>query len=302
MGELFARYAESSSVTKESTEITKTQPAQTSIVEKNHPLPPIPQHSSSKPVSAAPSPIRNAHSPKRKQAVDENSITSDKENAPVAESIPNPKNPRRTKAAGGKGQPSQSNSIRTGTVLSPKSHNSRTLPRSPVKESGHSSSKETSCFARPTSPLKPASPLKSAASAATSAITASLHGMVEHAKRGNGRTASKEKVKPAPTGSSASIASKSMPPPPRPQIADRALSQASNHSSGSNASAASNVTTVVTKAKTRPGKTTVAAKTTVREKKTAVKTAVSKASTKQTTKKVITAEPAAGRRVLRKRN
>ncbi|KAL9623148.1 MAG: hypothetical protein Q9160_002463 [Pyrenula sp. 1 TL-2023] len=301
MGELFAQYAETSSKTKEPTKITKAQPAQTNTLEKSHPLPPIPQHSSSRPNSAAPSPVRNAQSPKRKQAVDESNITSDKENAPVAESIPNPKNPRRTKvAAGGKGQASQSNTIRRGTVLSPKSHNSRTLPRSPVRDSGHSSSKEASCFARPVSPLKPASPLKSAASAATSAITASLHGMVEHAKRGNARTASKEKLKPA--GSSASNASKTMPPPPRPQMSDRALSQASNHSNGSNTSAASNVTTVVTKAKTRPGKTMVAAKTSVREKKPTTKTTASKATIKQTTKKVITAEPAAGRRVLRKRN
>jgi hypothetical protein len=275
---------------------------------KSRPLPLIPQTTSSKPSS----PVRPAVGVSRaikRVSNDEIHIASDKENddhAPQStDAMPTLKNPKRVKASG----PASRATSRTGkpnSVLSPKPHNSRTLPRSPIKEYP-SPTKYHSYIARPTSPLKPASPLKTAASAATSAISASLHGMVEHAKRGAGatargltRTASKEKA-------TNSKPTKSMAPPPRPvpqphqqQESTRTISSASSHSNSSNVSASSTSTTVVKKG----GRvvTTVSQTTTEKKGAAASKTAMKKTTATTTAKKVVVAEPAAGRRVLRKRN
>jgi hypothetical protein len=244
-------------------------------------------------------------------------IASDKENeglpsgpGSVVDSLPNLKNPKRAKAGTGPASRVVSRAgAKGGSVLSPKSHNSRTLPQSPIKEYRPTTSpaKHQSNIARPVSPLKPASPLKTAASAATSAISASIHGMVEHAKRGAGatarglgRTASKEKA--------AATLKAAMGPPPRPaaqskQQAEttRPVSQTSSHSNSSETSASSTATTVVTKKGT---KTTLTSTTTKKAAAGAAKTALKKTiagNTAGVTKKVV-AEPAAGRRVLRKRN
>jgi hypothetical protein len=272
---------------------------------KNRPLPSIPQTASSKPSS----PVRPAPSAShaiKRVSNDEIHIASDKENddnAPQSsDAIPTLKNPKRVKAGG----PASRAASRTGnptSILSPKSHNSRTLPRSPIKEYP-SPTKHLSYITRPTSPLKPASPLKTAASAATSAISASLHGMVEHAKRGAGatargltRTASKEKA-------TASKTTKLMPPPPRPaphrqQEPTRTISSASSHSNSSNTSASSTSTTVVKKG----GRAvTTVSRTTTGKKGAAVTKTAMKTTTTAAAKKVVVAEPAAGRRVLRKRN
>ena len=275
---------------------------------KSRPLPSVPQAPSSKPSSPV-RPAASASRPAKRVSNDEVHIISDKENDDSAgqstDALPTLKNPKRVKA-GGPVSRAASRTDKANSVLSPKSHNSRTLPRSPIK-AYPSPTKQQSYIARPTSPLKPASPLKTAASAATSAISASLHGMVEHAKRGAGatargltRTASKEKLMTSKTA-------KSMPPPARPapqpyqmQEPTRTISSASSHSNSSNVSASSTSTTVVKKG----GKvvTAVAQNTTEKRSAAAGRPALKKAAATTAAKKVVVAEPAAGRRVLRKRN
>jgi hypothetical protein len=275
---------------------------------KSRPLPSIPQTTSSKPASPV-RPVVSASRAAKGLSNGEIHIVSDKENDDNAsqsiDAMPTLKNPKRVKA-GGPASRAASRTAKPTSVLSPKSHNSRTLPRSPIKECT-SPAKPHSYLARPTSPLKPASPLKTAASAATSAISASLHGMVEHAKRGAGatargltRTASKEMA-------TASKTAKSMAPPPRPvpqplqrQEPTRTISAASSHSNSSNTSASSTSTTVVKKG----GKTVPTVSQTTTEKKgaAAAKAVAKKTTTAAAAKKVVMAEPAAGRRVLRKRH
>ena len=310
MGELLLKYSEikagqSNNTGPDTVQITTSTTTTNVPASKSRPLPSIPQNPSSKPSS----PVRLATSvsrPARRVSNDEIHIASDKENDDSAgqstDVLPTLKNPKRVKAGG----PTSRATSRTGkptSVLSPRSHNSRTLPRSPVKDY-QSPTKYQSYIARPTSPLKPASPLKTAASAATSAISASLHGMVEHAKRGAGatargltRTASKEKVTAPKTA-------KSMAPPPRPapqphqqQEPTRTISSASSHSDSSNTSASSTSTTVVKKG----GKAVTTASQTKTEKRgaAATKTVMKKTTT---AKKVVVVEQPAGKRVLRKRN
>ena len=313
MGELLLKYSEirasQSNNTGPGTVLTTTSNTTMNVpASKSHPLPSIPQNPSSKPSS----PVRLATSvsrPARRVSNDEIHIASDKENDDGAgqstDVLPTLKNPKRVKAGG----PTSRATSRTGkptSVLSPRSHNSRTLPRSPIKDY-QSPTKYQSYIARPTSPLKPASPLKTAASAATSAISASLHGMVEHAKRGAGatargltRTTSKEKV-------TAQKTAKSMAPPPRPapqprqqQEPTRTISSASSHSDSSNTSASSTSTTVVKKG----GKAVTSASQTKTEKRgaAATKMVAKKTTTAPTAKKVVVVEQPAGKRVLRKRN
>lgn len=207
------------------------------------------------------------------------------------------KNPKRAKTTAGARNIYRTN--RAGNILSPKSHNSRTLPQSPFKDhkTGTFSPSKPSYIARPVSPLKPASPLKTAASAATSAISASFHGMMEHAKRtGNPagtkltRTASQEKAAAAVSSTMAKAGK--MLPPPRPHTV-RSASAQSNISSGSGTS----TTTVVKKAGTS---LRAASKKVPAPKASAIKSSATAISAQG--KKVVVAEPAAGRRVLRKRN
>jgi hypothetical protein len=313
MGELLLKYSEiranqSNNAGLETVLATTSTTTANVPASKSRPLPSIPQNPSSKPSS----PVRLAVSalgPARRVSNDDIHISSDKENddnaGPSTDVLPTLKNPKRVKAGG----PTPRATSRTGkptSVLSPKSHNSRTLPRSPIKDY-QSPTKHQSYIARPTSPLKPASPLKTAASAATSAISASLHGMVEHAKRGAGatargltRTASKEKV-------AASKTAKVMAPPPRPAPQPhqqpepaRTISSASSHSNSSNTSASSTSTTVVKKS----GRAVATASQTKTEKRgaAATKTAVKKTTTATTARKAVAAEQPTGRRVLRKRN
>src|ERR1700761_313802 len=111
-------------------------------------------------------------------------------------------------------------------------------------------------IARPTnaiSPIRSTSPLKSAATSATSAISASVHGMIEHAKRGGTATAAKLTRTASKEKKEAALAAKGqMLPPPRPNTAvaaqsspQRAFSQASTHSNNTDISTASSGTTVV---------------------------------------------------------
>ena len=97
---------------------------------------------------------------------------AEKENAPdPVQPIPNPKKRTKATAAVSNHQPpSQS------TVLSPKSSNSRTFPKSPIRPTLGSPQKLH--LSRPASPLKPAippSPAKSAAIAATASLASMLN-------------------------------------------------------------------------------------------------------------------------------
>ncbi|ERF70216.1 hypothetical protein EPUS_00404 [Endocarpon pusillum Z07020] len=330
MGELLAKYADTTIAKQmpQAGDSTKALPA-VPAAENHRPLPAIPRDlasSAAKPANSnGPTPVK---APRKRSS--EIAILSDKENEPTVEAdeLSNPKNPKRTKTAAGTKPRAASRTKKTnaGNVLSPKSHNSRTLPRSPIKDMQPppQSPSKPSYLARPTSPLKPASPLKTAASAATSAISASLHGMVEHARRGAGnaaaglrRTASKEKAATAAVAASAHDKGKMAPPPRRAAAAaqqqqqqqqpERPLSQVSNHSAASNWTATSSATTVITKKTVGKGKTTLSATSTrkatgpMNTKSAAAKGAAAKAAGAPA-KKVVVAEPAAGRRVLRKRN
>ncbi|KAK3722208.1 hypothetical protein LTR37_002641 [Vermiconidia calcicola] len=110
----------------------------------------------------------------------ENNAEDDKENAPVQPSssqaaqhdLPNPKKRAKTAlaaTANTKAARTASRKVVPSTVLSPKSHNSRTLPRSPFKMSG---SPEKPSI-RPISPVKPAAPTGRAGATRTASRQAS---------------------------------------------------------------------------------------------------------------------------------
>ena len=300
MGELMAKH-------EEATKAKPTAHAQVTLpTATDRPLPPLPQEA----LKAA-SPLRTqfeAQAPRgKKRKTSEIQIASDKENddQPVLELLPVAKMTRGKAAAPTR---AASRTQKPSSVLSPRSHNSRTLSRSPIKEWNSptkASSPMKSMIARPVSPLKPASPLKSAASAATSALSAAAHGMARGAAATAGklgRTASREK-----TATVANTKGK-MLPPPRPGTSTAPSSPhriPSSQTTTSEMSTTSTSTTVVTKPKRGRGAKAPATKTSPVAKKTVaatkVKTAL-KGNTAGANKKVVLAEPAAGRRVLRKRN
>ncbi|MBE7182485.1 MAG: hypothetical protein INR71_14985, partial [Terriglobus roseus] len=120
-----------------------------------------------------------------KRPSNEISIASDKENLDMDENLALPKKRTKTTASA---QPSAaaaargvSRKVHPSQVLSPKSHNSRTLTRSPIKGQPSSSSvissPAKSQIARPTSPLKPGpGPSVSTATAALAAMVESKGG------------------------------------------------------------------------------------------------------------------------------
>ncbi|OAP57156.1 hypothetical protein AYL99_07894 [Fonsecaea erecta] len=302
------------------------------------PLPPLPQESgTTKLPSAVCSQIQAAPatrggkkrmSPQIQIALDK--VSEQDPSEATLDALPVVKNTKRTKGAVPTRPTSRAAAKHTQiSVLSPRSHNSRTLPRSPIKEPYLQPSPAKNMLIRPVptsmSPIRPTSPLKSAATAATSAISAGVHGMIEQAKRGGTataakltRTASKEKKE------AAAVAKAQMLPPPKPNAPpspQRAFSQASMHSTSTDVSAASSGTTVV-KPK-RGGRAATVKATTAQSKDadaatdkkrggmaraaSAAKTALKRnapapaGTTGATSKRVVVAEPAAGRRVLRKR-
>jgi hypothetical protein len=201
---------------------------------------------------------------------DEMSI--DKEN----EDIENPK--KRVRGAPAPPQRVASRSqIQPSQVLSPRSANSRTLPRSPIRQAPPMKSG----LARPVSPLKPTAPVPSGGAAGI------LTNMVEKAKatRGAGaRKAAEPKVATTAAGRGKRTAAA---PPPVTRTARGRASTISDSSEGSN-------TTVVRKpvaAKKEPVKRTVMG--TLRGMGGATKKAVAAKPTTTTT---------TGTRVLRKRN
>ena len=304
---------------------TKSKPARTQAPaskqsKADRPLPPLPQQE----IVKAPSPARPApqatpnRGKKRKSTIQ---IASDKENEHAIGGLDNlavTKNSKRARA--GPAAPSAtrtaSRTVKANSVLSPRSHNSRTLPRSPIKEYPMApSSPGKSQIARPVSPLKPVSPFKSAATAATSVISASVHGMIEQAKRGTAgrmtRTASKEKPAATTTGTKGKMLPPPRPEPGVPSSPQRTASQSSTHSASTDISTASAGTTVVKPKRGRAGAAATTVKTAEQKSPGIAKRGVTKAATAAKTalkrnpttanKKVVVAEPAAGRRVLRKR-
>ena len=311
MGELLEKHSQQAP--SKATNTSASQAAMAAI---------LPQKSQERPLTFAPrspttklpSPIRSVQQPLsstprgKKRKTSDIVIAADKESEAEQkivqeDKLPVQKNPKRAKTATGARNISRTN--QPGSVLSPKSHNSRTLPQSPIKDYkvAPSSPSKPSYIARPVSPLKPASPLKTVASAATSAISASFHGMMEHAKRNGNpagakatRTASQEKASAAVSAAVANGGK--MLPPPRPNTARSASAQSTN-SSGSGTS----TTTVVKKAGTglrAAVKGGVSKKVAPAPKASAMKSGATAVSAQG--KKVVVAEPAAGRRVLRKRN
>ena len=299
------------------------------------PLPPLPQQATSKLPSSArlqpqPAPPRG-----KKRMSPEIHIASDEQNEHEPHSLPVVKSNKRAKPAPTtKGTRTTSRSVASKeqtSVLSPRSHNSRTLPRSPIKDVCLPTSPAKSMIARPIgamSPVRLNSPLKTAATAATSAISASVHGIIEHAKRGGATTAGKLSRTASKEKKEAFVYAKGqMLPPPRPKVnvaasssPQRAFSQASAHSNSTEISIASSGTTVLkSKRGGRAAATskasapvTMEAKSPVEKKKgglaraasaakTALKRNANTAGTAAVEKKVVVAEPAAGRRVLRKR-
>ncbi|MCJ1263122.1 hypothetical protein MMC22_002992 [Lobaria immixta] len=273
MGELVAKHLEkkkeADSPRPLESEFSKPQSKQPQA-ERSLPIP-----DNTKPASTA-----RLRGTKRKSDEMEN---ADKENAiSHVESLPNPK--KRTKAAVGARTRQATN---PSTVLSPKSSNSRTLPRSPTRPLG---SPQKPYISHPASPLKPMPPFKSAspAKAATITATANLTNMTNdkvkptRAKANTGRKATNPPVtvKPAATRTKCGIVNA--------PIESRSVSNSSN---ASNTSAG---TTIMKKG----GKLNTAV-TTVASKKKNLNMGVRAAGKKIATTSV--EAPPAERRVLRKR-
>ncbi|RMZ88805.1 hypothetical protein DV736_g3967, partial [Chaetothyriales sp. CBS 134916] len=277
-------------------------------VASSRPLPQLPQEIAKHPLPKEPqtrSPVVRG----RKRKTSEIHIASDKDSEDQLEldNLPVVKKTRGKGAAAAATTRAASRTQKASSVLSPRSHNSRTLARSPIKEwkGPANPSSIRSAIARPISPVKPASPLKSAASA----ISAAAHGMARGAAATAsklGRTASREKTATTPT---ASVKGK-MLPPPRPATgvvgSVSPTRQPSVYTTTSERSTTSSSTAIVNKPKRgRHAKASEEKRVDPAAKKTAAgassKTAL-KGSAAGTNKKVVVAEPAAGRRVLRKRN
>jgi hypothetical protein len=207
-------------------------------------------------------------------------MASDEMDEKENEDIENPK--KRTR--GGPSPPDRTTSrakLNPSQVLSPRSANSRTLPRSPVRQAV---SPGKSHLARPVSPLKPAAPAPAGGAAGI------LTNMVEKAKSTRG-TGARKPTEPASTATvGAGRGKRAIAPAGAPKVGKGRASTISDSSD------ASNGTTVMRKP--------VAAKKAVPAKKTVMSTIKGIGGT-GSTKKLPAAKPAApatGMRVLRKRN
>lgn len=222
---------------------------------------------------------------------------ADKENTPdPSQAMPAPKKRVKPAIATARQDPNPS------TVLSPKSSNSRTLPRSPIRPPLGAPPKPQA--SRPASPLKPPSPIKTAAAAATS----TLANMVDDKLRGNkplagaGRKASKtttaEATKPAPAvtrskrGAAANAAATI-------ETGHRTVSNSSNVSGTSGTSTGTTIVKRMGRAMA-PRATAAASKMAAAAAATTKKDVGVSAAGKKVAKAKAEAPPA-GRRVLRKR-
>jgi hypothetical protein len=204
-------------------------------------------------------------------ASDEISST-DKEN----EDIENPKRVR-----GAPAPPARTTSkIQPSQVLSPRSANSRTLPRSPIRPAG---SPGKSMLARPISPLKPTAPVPSGGAAGI------LTSMVEKAKS-TSRGVATRKVTGQSAAGGAGRGKRAAAPAAAPKVGrGRAISDSSEGSSGSQ------TTTIVRKPVAAPAKKAPA-------KRTVMSTIKGMGGGAANKKAAAPKAVATGTRVLRKRN
>ncbi|OCK75940.1 hypothetical protein K432DRAFT_385812 [Lepidopterella palustris CBS 459.81] len=212
-----------------------------------------------------------------------NEMASDKENAHVDHDLAMPKKRVKANMVATQG-PSTANNRATRTasrkivpsqVLSPKSNNSRTLPRSPFKPSGVMSPTK-SYLVRPTSPLKPS-------------ILATT--VVEKPVARAGRTASKQ-ARGGPTAVTTTAAGRGK------GIVAAVLTRAEGRgraSDGSSTSDSSAGTTIITKKKAGTAPATKTAKA------TAGKGPASRGTAAKTAKETASTATATGGRVLRAR-
>ncbi|KAF1989642.1 hypothetical protein K402DRAFT_326214 [Aulographum hederae CBS 113979] len=258
-------------------------------------LPPLPTAQSMPPPRVPPKqkqavePSRPVSSRGVKRTSNEMSTFSDKENADIHhEDLNMPKKRVKTaaeptKAGPASRQPSRAK-LNPSTVLSPKSHNSRTLPRSPIKAP---SSPQKSFLARPTSPVK--------APNSTATATASLAAMV--ADKPTRAAAARAPSRQAATTTATGLGRGKRVAPPSASTAAVARAGKGRASNGSSASDSSAATTIVTKKKAvaAPAK-----KGFVGRMATAGKKAASAATGGSRTKQPAAA-PTTGGRVLRAR-
>ena len=276
MGELVLKYSEAASrpaPTKAQTSPAKLQSASRTVVQQTqkHTLASPPLHRGTKRLRWACGPIWCGRADNGSDDIS----SADKEN----EDIENPKKrprgppvpPTRTTS---KVQPSQ--------VLSPRSANSRTLPRSPVHPT---TSPGKSLLARPISPLKPAAPLP--AGGATSILT----NMVEKAKTTRGAAATRKIIEQSAATRGAGRGKKAAAPAAPPKEGrGRAISDSSDASTGTQNTVVRKPVAGTATAKKAPAKRTVMS--TIKGMG---------AANKKTPAPKATA-PATGTRVLRKRN
>ncbi|KAK2759003.1 hypothetical protein FQN54_003101 [Arachnomyces sp. PD_36] len=236
---------------------------------------------------------------------------SDKENAPstsdLNHSLSNPKKRTKPNANNGSTRNASHATRQESKILSPKSSNSRTFPQSPLRVSPQKPSHSQQYISRPASPLKPGSPVKAANA------TANLAGMVDNARaratRSNATTARKITPQGATgtpgatatgtrTKRTTTRAATARAPPPRPATRLQNDRKVSSSTTTSNTSSG---TTVVkpTRGAAAARKTTASAAA-----KKAATTGTTTAKKATTTKRAAPAveQPAAGRRILRKRN
>lgn len=324
MGELMAQHQQSQNNTNPPpTQSVPRSPTKAQLDER--PLPALPSP------SKLPSPVKQAtiQQPKsRKRKSSAILIPSDKENHEPdtsnagPDSLPVQKNAKRAKTAAAAAQPAAKraasrtqkkplkNNENPNGVLSPRSHNSRTLPKSPVKDKElpppvpvreKSPLRQHQQIQPPQqSPLRPASPSKPA-----SPFKAAMSGISAFAKRGYAaagakltRPLSREKEQDTLTGLGSAVPGSpagKMLPPPRPALATltgtnasatsiptlsphRTTSQASVRSNASAQSTTSSKGTVVTKSTRAVGtkKTAVLSKAPVKKTTTTTTTAKTK--------------------------
>ncbi|KAH8592048.1 Borealin N terminal-domain-containing protein [Bisporella sp. PMI_857] len=216
---------------------------------------------------------RASPSPRRPTKRHSDEITTDKEN----EDIENPK--KRTR---GPPQPPDRTTSRVNLqpdqVLSPRSANSRTLPKSPIRPTVP----PKTGVSRPPSPLKPAVPASSGGAASI------LTNMVEKAKTTRGM-ATRKAVEPT-TASGVGRGKRAVAAAPAPKVGRGRAASDSSNGSGS---------TVIRKSAPAPKKAAPATKRTVMS---TIKGIGAGASTKKAPgPKVAPAAAPAGGRVLRKR-
>jgi hypothetical protein len=198
--------------------------------------------------------------------------SGDKEN----EDIENPKK----RVRGPPEPPARTTSkINQSQVLSPRSANSRTLPRSPIRAAEFAGK---SGLARPVSPLKPSGPVPTGGAAGI------LTNMVEKAKSSRGATTTRKVADQGTTAPGVGRGKRAAGPPLPPKVGrGRAISDSSETSSGTTATI---VRKPVAAAKKEPVKRTMM--TTIKGMGASTKRAPAAKA----------AAPATGSRILRKRN